>query len=295
MALKSAPISVLMSVYYKETAPNLNASLASIMNQTLAPAEIVLVLDGPLTDALEQIINRWKSDNAERLNIIRLPLNQGLGAALNVGLTYCQNELVARMDSDDLAEPNRLEVQYQYLIANPNIDIVGAWIGEFEEDPLVISSTRRPPCDPLEVRKYAASRNPLNHPSVMFRRSAVERAGGYRDFLFFEDYYLWVRMILRGSSIANVPEVLLRFRTGTNFYKRRSGWKYLTMELAFQRKLLRIGFISPFTFFLNITSRLAFRVLPKPLVRMLYQSVLRTPIRSDRSIEPIVSQSRTYD
>lgn len=155
------------------------------------------------------------------LKVLSLVTNRGLGKALNEGLKYCSHELVARMDTDDIAMPERFEKQLAVFKKYPDIDVVGAWINEFEDNVSNIKSVRKLPELPDDIRQFAKRRNPINHPVVMFRKSAVLAAGGYRHFPLFEDYYLWIRMLMNGAKFYNIQESLLYFRFSSEMFKRR--------------------------------------------------------------------------
>ena len=178
--------SVLLSVYRKEQPAYLRQSLDSIFTQTLQPAEVVLVKDGPLTDALDEVAEEY-CRKYPVLKVVPLSENQGLGRALNEGLKYCSYDLVARMDTDDVAKPERFEKQIAVFCAHPEMDVVGAWIDEFEGSIENVISVRVLPLEDSEIRRFARKRNPVNHPVVMFRKSAVLVAGGYQHFPLFED------------------------------------------------------------------------------------------------------------
>lgn len=266
--------SVLLSLYIKEQPSFLKQSLDSLLSQTLQPNEIVLVKDGPLTSELDAVV----SDFAKRcasLKVVALPQNQGLGRALNEGLKYCSYDLVARMDTDDIAKPKRFEKQVEVFRRNPEIDICSAWIDEFEGERQNIISTRRLPEKHEDIVCYAQSRCPINHPVVMFKKSAVIKAGGYQHFPLFEDYFLWMRMLKNGARFYNIQESLLYFRTSPDMFRRRGGWKYAMDELRFQKVLLGMGVISIASFFKNILIRFPVRITPNRIRSWLYQKVLR--------------------
>ena len=164
--------SVLLSIYYKERPDFLRQSLDSLFSQTLLPTEVVLVKDGPLTKTLDIIIEEY-SKRYLQLKIVSLSVNQGLGKALNEGLKYCSYDLVVRMDTDDIAKPNRFEKQLKAFNNQSDIDIVSSWIDEFEGDTNHILSIRKLPEYHKEIYKFAKKRNPINHPAVMFRKSSV--------------------------------------------------------------------------------------------------------------------------
>lgn len=266
--------SVLLSLYYKENPLFLRQCLDSIFNQTLHPSEVVLVKDGQLNKELDQILNEYLIQYSE-LKIIPISQNSGLGIALNEGLKYCSYDLVARMDTDDIAKPNRFEKQLKVFNNQPDIDIVSSWIDEFEGDTNHILSIRKLPEYHKEIYKFAKKRNPINHPAVMFRKSSVLAAGGYKHFPLFEDYYLWVRMLMNGAKFYNIQESLLYFRSSSDMFKRRGGINYALMELKFEQELLRIKFIDKSIFIKNILIRFISRLIPNKLRTIIYKHLLR--------------------
>lgn len=200
--------SVLMSVYAKENAAYFSDAVESMLHQSCPPDQFVLVCDGPLTPGLDEAIQRFTASRDGGLfRVLRLPENVGLGRALQAGLPLCDHDLVARMDSDDLALPLRMEHQLALMAADPELAAVGGQIAEFTGAPDNIQGYRIVPTSPEEVRRGAAGRNPMNHMTVLFRREAVLAAGGYQDLKGFEDYFLWGRMLAAGFRLANLPEV----------------------------------------------------------------------------------------
>jgi len=262
--------SVLISIYEKENPTYLEQALNSIENQTLMVNEIVLVKDGPLTPELDNIINKYKQNSSMPYKILTLEKNIGLGGALDKGLRVCKYDWVARMDSDDIALPERFEKQFSYLVDTPDIDILGSWICEFDDDPGLCSRERRVPLLHDEIVSFAKHRNPLNHMSVVFRKDAVLDAGGYQPMNGFEDYYLWMRMIKKGKHFANLPEVLVKARTGQNMIARRQGFKYAQDELDLEKAAYQIGFWSTLDMTRNIFTRVIPRLLPVFIVEKLY-------------------------
>lgn len=266
--------SVLMSIYFKEKPEYFDRCMKSIWDeQSIKPDEIVLVEDGKLTDELYEVINKWQKKLEDVLKIVSLEKNVGLGDALNIGLQHCSNELVARMDTDDIAVPNRFEKQLK-ILKNNNIDICGSWVAEFEKDENEIISFRKVPEMHNEIIKFAKQRNPMNHPSVMYKKKSVLKAGGYKKMLWFEDYYLWVRMILSDSIFYNIQEPLVKMRVD-NQLERRKGFKYLINEIELQKKFLDLGFINEKEFIQNILIRNLPRILPSFLLKKVYDKVLR--------------------
>lgn len=266
--------SVLFSLYYKENPTFLRESLNSIFTQAILPSEIILVKDGPLTDELDSIIKEYECKYLI-LRTISLKTNQGLGKALNEGLKHCSYDLVARMDTDDIAKPERFEKQVKIFQKHPEVDVVGSWIDEFEGDISHVISVRRLPECHEEILSFAKKRNPINHPVVMFRKKAVLAAGGYQHFPLFEDYYLWVRMLMNGAKFYNVQEGLLYFRSSPDMFKRRGGLKYVGTEVRFQIFLLRSHFISFPRYVQNVVIRVMTRIMPNRWRTFLYRKKLR--------------------
>lgn len=266
--------SVLISVYWREEPEFLATSLRSIFHQTVPPGQVVLVKDGPLTPPLEAVIADFEACHPE-LRVVPLERNAGLGAALNVGIRYCEHDLVARMDSDDFAVETRFEQQLAVFEVNPELAVVGSWIGEFESDPATIRAIRRVPLTNDEIYRTFGDKCPVNHPSIMFRKSEVVRAGGYRATFVQEDYDLWGRMIALGCKFRNIPECLVMMRTPDELFSRRGGWRYAMSEARLQRFFLELNLISWRTFLRNILGRSVVRVMPNGARKMLYRSVLR--------------------
>lgn len=266
--------SVLLSLYNKENPVFLKQSLDSICQQKVIPPEIVLVLDGPLSVELNNVVEEYKKKYSE-FKIIALSKNHGLGKALNEGLKHCSYDIVARMDTDDIAKPDRFCKQIQIFQECPDVDVVGAWIDEFEVDPSNIVSTRKLPKNHCDIFQYAKSRCPVNHPVVMFKKQSVLDAGGYQHFPLFEDYFLWVRMLLNGAKFYNIQESLLYFRCSSDMYRRRGGWKYAIDECRFQNTIRQMGFINSQTCLKNICIRFTTRILPNCLRTILYKKALR--------------------
>lgn len=266
--------SVLMSLYYKEKADNLIQSLNSVFNQTVLPSEVIMVEDGPLTDELYKVLNDFQNKHAE-LKRVALQENYGLGYALNEGLKHCSYDLVARMDTDDLSVNNRFEEQLKIFQEYPQVEVVSAWIEEFDSDSGDIISVKKLPQFPFEIYSYGKRRCPINHPVVMFRKNTVEFAGGYLPFPLFEDYFLWVRLLLNGAKFYNIQKSLLKFRTSADMYKRRGGLAHALNEVKFQLYLRKIGYISVIRLAANICIRFSTRICPNRIRVWIYQNLLR--------------------
>lgn len=268
--------SVLMSIYFKEKSSNFNRAMQSIWDeQSIKPNEIVLVEDGKLADELYNAINLWKERLGQNLKVIKLKENLGLGDALAIGLKECSFELVARMDSDDISLPKRFEKQLEIFEKNKNIDICSSWISEFEKDEGNIYACRRLPENHNDIVKFAKLRSPINHPAAMFKKSAVLQAGNYQKMLLIEDYYLWVRMILKGFKFYNIQEVLVNMRAGKDQLARRQGLKYAINELKVQYLFYKMGFLNLYEFLRNSLLKFSVRTMPKFILRVVYKILRR--------------------
>lgn len=271
---KIMSFSVLMSIYKAEKPSYLTMSLNSVLNQTLQASEIIIVEDGPLTTDLYAILDEFESKNPI-IRRLRLSENHGLGYALCEGLKYCRYELVARMDTDDICKPNRFEVQVEFMEKNHEVDVLGTWIDEFFDVKENVVSIRKVPEGSKGLYEFGKKRNPMNHPTVMFRKSSVLKAGSYQTCMLLEDYYLWVKMLKMGMVFYNIQESLLYFRLSHDIYKRRGGLKYAITEVKFQIELHKIGYLTIFETIINIASRFFVRVMPVCIRRRIYRRLLR--------------------
>ena len=253
---------------------SLRQSLTSVFRQKLPPTEVVLLKDGPLTEELDKVIAEYVMRYPE-LKIVSLPVNQGLGKALNEGLKHCSYDLVARMDTDDIAKPDRFEKQIRVFQEHPELDVVGAWIDEFEETTSNIISTRKLPEVHDDICQFAKKRNPFNHPCVMYKKSAVEAVGSYQDFYLLEDYYLWLRMLMAGYQGYNIQEPLLHMRAGSDMYLRRAGWKYAKTQARLFKFMKSQGFIGKGQYIKSCVIRSGSALAPNWLRKFMFEKVLR--------------------
>ena len=266
--------SVLMSVYCKEKAEYLRLAMDSIWKQTAQTNDFVLVCDGPLTAELYDVIDEMSAGHP-CLHVVRLEKNSGLGNALNVGLRQCRNEMVARMDSDDISYSDRCERQLRVFKEHPEVSVCSGTIEEFSVSTEIVDARRVLPERQEDIRIFAKKRNPFNHPCVMYKKSAVQTAGGYQDFYLLEDYYLWIRMLQKGFVGYNIQEPLLWMRAGSEMYKRRAGWKYAKSQRALFRYMKDSGFISGMECFAGSAIRTISPLVPNEVRKFIYKKVLR--------------------
>ena len=267
--------SVLMSVYYKEKAEYLESAMNSVWNQTIPTNDFVLVCDGFLTPELDAVIETMSIAHSE-LNVIRIRENGGLGNALNIGIKHCKNELVARMDSDDYSLADRFEKQLTYMKNNPTVNVLGGQIVEFDLTLKNKLAARIVPTTMNDIVKVMPYRNAMNHVTVMYKKTAVVNAGNYMDCPFFEDYYLWCRMLKMGYKFSNIDSVLVNVRTGNDMYKRRGGKEYNKAIVEFQKKILELGFTNMVQCYINVAIRLIVANMPNFFRGLLYRTKLRT-------------------
>lgn len=259
---------VLMSLYIQENPVYLEQCLQSLQNQTIQANEIVIVLDGPITSELEQVLLKWK----KTLPIKSVPLNEnvGLGRALNKGLEQCSNEWVFRMDTDDICLPNRFEKQLAYIKTNPNTVLLGGQIEEFTDDSNEFV-VRKVPYDTSEIYQFAKKRNPFNHMTVAYKKSTIQQLGGYQHHLFMEDYNLWLRVIANHNEIHNLPTVITKARTGDAMLSRRKGKEYIKSEWKLFKLKNSLGYHNLLLGLIIFVMRGTPRLLPKQLLATIYK------------------------
>ena len=270
--------SVSMCVYYKDNPEWFSVAVDSILNQTVKPSEVVLVVDGPVTEELEAVITKYES--LPVFKVIRFEENRGHGEARRAGLAACDNELVAIMDADDISVANRFEKQLGYFEEHPETDIVGGNITEFIGTPDNPVGKREVPSDNAEIYEYLKKRCPMNLVTVMFKKASVQAVGGFIDWYCEEDYYLWVRMAEAEMRFANISQTLVNVRVGKEMYNRRGGWKYFKSEAKLQKYMRKKKIISPATYFSNVTKRFIVQVLlPNRLRGWVFKKFARKSVK----------------
>lgn len=271
--------SVLMSVYFREKPEYLSLSIQSMLAQTVPTDDFVLVCDGPLTPELDAVIDDFSAQYAPVFHVIRLEKNQGLAAALNAALPHCKNDLVARMDSDDFSAPDRCQRQLAAYEAMPDLQVLGGTIEEFEGSPEHVILAKPMPLTKEDILHYAKTRNPFNHPSVMFRKSAVLSAGGYPSNPLYEDYALWVKLMAGGANVANLPQTLCYMRVDDGIYKRRGGWRYFKTAASFRLMLRRTHFCSLSQCAFSIGTLAVACLVPERVRKQIYRRLLRKDVK----------------
>lgn len=271
------PFSVAMSVYHKDNAEYFDRALASITSlQSVMPEEIVLVADGPLNEALDGVITKYETMYPALMTVIRLPENRGLGNALKLASEATRNELIARMDSDDISLPDRFAQQLKCFADDPALDVIGGDISEFVDTEDNIVAHRSVPVSNEEIYDYMKTRCPLNHMSVMYKKASVFAAGGYLDLFWNEDYYLWIRMAENRAKMRNTGTTLVNVRTGRDMYSRRGGKAYYKSEKFLQKYMLERKMIRRHTYLLNLAKRfIVQRLLPNRIRGWVFRTFAR--------------------
>jgi len=262
--------SVLMAVTNGDNCKHFSKAISSIWHQqTIRPDQIVLIQDGPLDDQLQAEIDTWTTNLNGTLQPITSPVQKGLAHALNIGLSECKNEIIFRMDADDISISNRFEKQLEWLDMHPKIDVLGAYIEEFEEINHKNLIIRKVPTSHKEIINFSQSRNPISHPVVAFKKSSVLAVGGYPEH-YPEDYFLWIKMLQAGFTFENLPIVLLSMRTDKYFLDRR-GIKMLLGEIQIYFFMYKSRFIPLHKLIMNILLRSAVRLSPRALKAFFYR------------------------
>ena len=276
-----AGFSLLLPVYAGDDPAFLRLAFeSSVDHQRLRPAEAVIVQDGPVPAALAAEIGRIERESPVPVRVVRLLENGGLAEALTAGLAACSHPVVARMDADDVSEPERFA--RQWALIERGYDLVGTGMVEFEEDPARTGATRVPPVGTDRIREHARTHNPFNHPTMMYRRDAVARVGGYQPFGRMEDYWLGIRLIDAGARVENLAEPLVRYRVGAGAFARRGGWAEARTEWRLQRELLRMGFVTRGEYVRNVVMKGVYRLLPARLKRVLFRGLVGRGLPGDR-------------
>ena len=264
-----------MSLYIKEKPEYLRAAIESMVAQTVMPNEIVIVKDGPITEDLQQVLDDYSEAYPSLFNIVGYERNRGLGLALNFGLEHCKNELVARMDTDDISKPNRCEKQVNKFIEKPELAIVGSCIDEFVDNVEKIISTRKVPNNTKDIYNFAKRRSAFNHPAVMYRKSKVLEFGGYSDLKRNQDVDLFGRMLFGGCKAENIDEPLLWFRSSDDLAKRRKSWENTWSYIATIKNFWKMGYSSFSDFAIVAVAQTGMYLMPVCVQNWIYKTFLR--------------------
>jgi glycosyltransferase involved in cell wall biosynthesis len=261
--------SVVLSVFHKDDPVFFDLALKSLVEQTIVPPEVIVVSDGPITDALSEVLQKYLTRYSF---FVHIPCAQNMGPAhaWNLGIAAARYDWIARMDADDICIDERFEIQIAYIKSNPDISLLGGCISEFIMNPEITHNIRKAPLTLDKIVACSKKSNPFNHVTVFFSKAAHAAAGKYVQVDGFVDYYLWVRMLNLGIKAANVDRTLVKVRVGNDMVGRRIGLKYAKSEFEFNVAVMKIGFFTTMQGCRNIFLRCGLRLLPKFLVSYLY-------------------------
>ena len=275
--MQNVKFSVSMCVYGGDDPNWFETAVESILDQTVPPTEVVLVVDGPVPNETDAVIKKYEANSI--FNIIRFKENQGHGNARRAGLSACTNELVALMDADDISVSDRFEKQLAAFEKDAELDIVGGNISEFICSADNIVAKREVPASDSDIKDYMKKRCPMNQMTVMFKKASVENVGGYIDWYCDEDYYLWLRMALADMKFFNISDTLVNVRVGEDMYRRRGGKRYFQSEARLQKFMLEKKIINRSTYASNVTKRFIVQVLlPNKLRGVVFKKFARKKV-----------------
>lgn len=268
--------SVLMSVYAKENAKFFERALQSNLDeQVRKPDEFVLICDGSLSDEINAVILKYANKYPQIFKVYRTEQNQGLGKALNYGLSKCSYDIILRSDSDDVCDPHRFEIQVQYMECHSDIAVCSSYIDEFDSDWTMPDRKKTLPLTNEELFKMAKYRNPINHMAVAFRKNVILKIGSYKHIPYVEDYELWVRVLINGYQLANIDKVLVHARVGNGMIKRRSNKEYINSWHELSTYMLNNNMINKLQYYRNMIAIRTFVYIPGDLKEIVYKRVLR--------------------
>lgn len=258
--------SVAMSVYKNDNPQFFEQALFSVCQQSLPPDEVFLVVDGPVGEELNLVIDSFKNQY-NFFTIKRLEKNGGLGNAMKIAIQECKYDLIFRMDSDDISAPNRFEKQIKAFIEEP-VDVLGTWTLGFFGD---VNDGEYTICKQSlvdkEIKKNIGKKSPVNHVTVLFKREAVLRSGNYIELFYHEDYYLWARMIQAGCVFKNLPVCLVYVRLGEEQAARHGGKKYYSAEKSLRKYMLSNKLISWPSYLWQLFIRFIYMIILSPKMR----------------------------
>jgi glycosyltransferase involved in cell wall biosynthesis len=271
----TAACSALVCVYEKDNAEHFGLAIKSLYEQTLLPNEVVIVGDGKLSDELYDEIKSLKK-HYPSIKYYELEKNSGIGAASNYGISKCKNELIAKMDSDDISLPERIEKQVAEFQDDPKLSALGGQLEEFaNNDPDQVASRREVPLDSEKIVRFARRRSPINNPTVMFRKTDVQSVGGYPEMNRAEDYLLFVKMIASGKVLRNLPDVLVKYRLDADNIKRRKSWANTKEMINARKEAYKLGVAKWSDYMFMKVAFLCLFIAPSGLAKLSYRLGLR--------------------
>tara|TARA_R110002073_G_scaffold43267_3_gene120373 strand:- start:695 stop:1555 length:861 start_codon:yes stop_codon:yes gene_type:complete len=269
--LQANTSSVLMSVYHRVSPEELHQCLESLTAQSRQPSQIVIVIDGPVAAELSTLLEDFQKASPEQVTLVPLAENGGLVAALNAGMSHCSGDWVLRMDADDIALPQRFELQLGLLEAEPNIDVLGSAMLEFDSDPRHPERLKPVLQSHEEITQNLGLRNPINHPTACIRKSHLEKVGGYPELHLLEDYFLWAKLLNNGATFKNLAEPLYLFRFDDQTLERRGGASNFSNEVWLRRWMYKEKLINLPVLCLTTALQIVLRFAPLFVRRFLWR------------------------
>ena len=270
--------SVLMPIYIHEKDDELRLAIDSVINQTLMPNEIIIIADKDIPQNTKMILDEYKSKYPDIFNPVILKESASLGQSRAIGVEMAKYDIIANMDADDIARKDRFQIQINFMKNNPEIDVVGSWITEFEGTPDNIYAIRELPQNLKDIINFCKFRSPINNMTIMYKKKSLIEAGNYSSLQGMEDFELWGRMLVKGYKLANIPECLVNVRAGRNLINRRKGFKVLNYELAVFKRFYNYGFISKYEYCKAISLKFLLRMIPNWLRGFIYNNFLRKKV-----------------
>ncbi len=261
-------LTVVVPIYSKTTVKNFSKCLKSILHSSALPKEILICIDGPISENLKSLLTKHKS---KYIKFFTIRKNIGLGKLLSRAIPKCKFSLIARLDSDECASSKRFEIQYKEFKKKKNLALLGGYSAEISKKNIFL---KKVPLDFSEIIAYSKFRNPFNHSTVMFKKKEVLNVGGYKHQPFFEDYLLWVKLIKKNNYMLNIPKVFSYTKIDLEFYRRRKGKEYYKHYIHFNKKIYKLGHLYLYQMIINIIIRLSV-FLPLNLLRFMYVKLLR--------------------
>ena len=276
METKKYPqFSATIGCYKNDSPDDFETAFLSIVNQTVKPNEIIITVDGPIPEKLEEKVLQFERDF--QAVILRSEQNNGLGMAHALAVSNAKYDYIAIMDADDISVPDRFEKQLAYIAKHPEVDVIGGQIEEFIGNTDNVVGKRVVPQDDHMVKRYLRKRCPFNHMTILMNSHMVKKAGNYQDWHYNEDYFLYCRMLLNDATFYNLPDTLVYVRVGEDMYKRRGGWKYFKSEAKLQRWMFTHEITCFPRYCINVLIRFCVQVLmPNRLRSFIFQKLFRT-------------------
>ncbi len=268
------PYSYVMTLYYGSNPLLAEKSMKSMLDQSVAPSEIVAVLDGRVDDELLKMLQRMSDCSSCPIRIVQLDRNVGPALAAQRGINESNFRLIARLDSDDIALPGRMKKQLDYIMDNPTVSSVGSLVCEIDED-LGLKQLVDLPESHDEIVEYSRRRCPCRQSSLLYDKLAVEAVGGYGDLRIAEEWDLYNRLIEGGYRCHNLQEPLVYMTVDDDYYRRRGGFETLRRISNFKWEMYKSGRMGFADFAISLGANAISCVVPNKVRSVIYRNILR--------------------